>query len=78
MSDRFSYDQKDAHETAEMLLARGLDEIYGIILSKEERAVGKHGKPYLANHPKIHYNISHSGEFVICAISGVPVEYFLE
>lgn len=73
MSDRFSYDQKDAHETAEMLLARGLDEIYGIILSKEERAVGKHGKPYLANHPKIHYNISHSGEFVICAISGVPV-----
>lgn len=73
ISDRFSCEQKDAHQMAEMLLAQGLGEVYGIALQKEARAVGKHGKPYLVNHPKIHYNVSHSGEFAICAISGVPV-----
>ena len=73
ISDRLSYSSADASELAENLLARGLDELYGIALSKEERSKGPHGKPYLVNHPKIHYNISHSGRFVLCAISGVPV-----
>lgn len=73
ISDRLSYSSADASELAENLLARGLDELYGIVLSKEERSKGPHGKPYLVNHPKIHYNISHSGRFVLCAISGVPV-----
>lgn len=73
MSDRLSYNNTNAGELAEMLLDRALDERYGIILSKEERAKGHHGKPYLPNRPMIHYNISHSGRFVVCAVSGVPV-----
>ena len=31
------------------------------------------GKPYCLNALQIHYNISHSGEFVVCAISDKPV-----
>lgn len=34
---------------------------------------GDHGKPYLQNHPNIHFNISHSGTMAVCAVSSVPV-----
>ena len=36
-------------------------------------ACGEHGKPYLANLPGVHFNISHSGDHVVCALSGSPV-----
>lgn len=32
-------------------------------------AFGGNGKPYLLNEPHIYFNISHSGDYVICAIS---------
>lgn len=31
------------------------------------------GKPYLADFPQIHFNISHAGDYAICAVSGNPV-----
>ncbi|PFZ10495.1 phosphopantetheine-protein transferase [Bacillus pseudomycoides] len=33
----------------------------------------KYGKPYLENFPNIHFNISHSGKYVVCAIDKSPV-----
>jgi 4'-phosphopantetheinyl transferase len=40
---------------------------------------GSNGKPYLRNYPGIHYNISHSGEYVVCAVAkvnlGIDVEH---
>ena len=40
---------------------------------------GKYGKAYLSNYENIHFNLSHSGKFVCCAISdeevGVDIEY---
>ncbi len=40
---------------------------------------GKYGKAYISNHENIHFNLSHSGKIVLCAISdmevGVDVEY---
>lgn len=52
-------------------------------------AQGAHGKPYLPQYPEFHYNISHSGEYVVlCAqqsLCGIDVqeerklsEHFLE
>ena len=35
-----------------------------IILSKNE-----HGKPFLKNYPEVHFNLSHSGNTVMCAVS---------
>ncbi len=40
---------------------------------------GKYGKAYISNHENIHFNMSHSGKMVLCAISdmevGADVEY---
>lgn len=36
-------------------------------------AYGPHGKPYLADYPDIHFNISHSGQYVVCAVCDRPV-----
>ncbi|MDR2615944.1 MAG: 4'-phosphopantetheinyl transferase superfamily protein [Oscillospiraceae bacterium] len=35
--------------------------------------VGEHGKPELAGHPDVHFNISHSGRYVVCAVGDEPV-----
>ena len=36
-------------------------------------AYGEHGKPFLKDCPGLHFNISHSGDYVICALSDAPV-----
>lgn len=33
---------------------------------------GKHGKPYLADYPDIHFNLSHSAGIAACIVSGEP------
>lgn len=52
------------HMIAEKLLEIGLKKEFGIDLEYEPRAEGEHGKPFLSYRPAIHYNISHSGEYV--------------
>ncbi len=55
---------------AEILLKHSLTKI-GIcdpIIS-----VGKYGKPCLSNYPHIHFNLSHSRDYVVCAVSDSPV-----
>ena len=58
------------------LLQRGLQEHYGI--EDFEFAYSEGGKPSLAGHPEIHFNISHCSAAAACAISrhavGVDVE----
>ena len=54
------------HMIGEKLLATGLYKEYGLKLAFEPRAAGEHGKPFLTLQPKIHYNISHSGKYVMC------------
>lgn len=55
------------------LLKQALWDVFGLKLEDEEITTGEHGKPYLVNHPEVQYNISHSGCYVICAVSGTPV-----
>ena len=54
------------------------------LLSEENIAnpifkTGKYGKAYISNYENIHFNLSHSGKIVLCAISdrnvGADVEY---
>lgn len=33
----------------------------------------ENGKPYLKDYPDLHFNLSHSGEYVCCALSDAPV-----
>lgn len=46
---------------------------HGICLKNEEVGFSLAGKPYLKNHERIHFNLSHSGKFVACAVSNCPV-----
>jgi 4'-phosphopantetheinyl transferase len=59
-----------------MRVAVGLN--YGIKPDEIRISVGTAGKPYLLSHPNIFYNISHSGEWVVVALSdfevGIDVE----
>lgn len=40
--------------------------------------VDSNGKPYCKNFPEIHFNISHSGDWVICAICDSPIGVDIE
>lgn len=57
---------------AELLLITALSE-HGIHTPSLSFEYGKWGKPHLPAYPDIHFNISHSGTYVICAISPCPV-----
>lgn len=57
---------------AYLLLCEGLRKEFGIT----ERPVfeyGEHGKPFIAGHPDIHFNLSHCREAVACAVSDRPI-----
>jgi len=57
---------------AYQLLKRGLREVYGI----EENPIfiyNVYGKPSIADHPEIFFNLSHCKEAAICVISDRPV-----
>ncbi len=61
--------QKKHHEAGQFLLHRALgDEIY----EQAEFAHNEHGKPYIVGQP-IHYNISHSGHFVVLVTADAEV-----
>jgi len=45
----------------------------GFVNKQLEFSANPYGKPFLKNNTDIHYNISHSGHYVACAISDQPV-----
>lgn len=65
------------HALGRSLLLHGLQELHGLALSAEQLdaalASGPHGKPYLAEHPDIHFNITHCDGLAACAFSDRPV-----
>ena len=61
------------HMIAEKLLETALKKEYGINLYNEPRAEGEHGKPFLSYRPSLHYNISHSGKYVVCILADQEV-----
>ena len=57
---------------AYLLLKRALREEYGIE-GNPAFDYGPHGKPLLADHPDIHFSLSHCREAVACVVSDHPV-----
>lgn len=69
---------KDIHSKAIVNLGVSavLDEAlreYGLREKTVEIECGKYGKPRLKEYKDIHFNISHSGKYVMCAAANVPV-----
>lgn len=61
------------HMIGEKLLEEGLLQEYGRKLVFEPRAKGEHGKPFFTLLPTVHYNISHSGNYVVCILADQEV-----
>ena len=57
---------------AYLLLKKVLREEYGII-ENPTFGYGEHGKPFIVDHPEIHFSLSHCREAVACAVSDRPV-----
>ena len=57
------------HMIGEEVLRTGLREQYAKDLAHEPRARGEFGKPFFTLEPSIHYNISHSGDYVVCCFA---------
>lgn len=50
-----------------------LRKVFHIPFSAQHISYGRYGKPYLRDYPNVHFNISHSGQFVVCAVSANPI-----
>ncbi|MCM1252560.1 MAG: 4'-phosphopantetheinyl transferase superfamily protein [Clostridium sp.] len=46
---------------------------YGLEERSMEYDLGKYGKPVLRYYPKLHFSLSHSGDYAICSIGEVPI-----
>ena len=57
---------------AYLLLCEGLQKEYGLT-EKPVFEYGEHGKPFIVDHPEIHFNLSHCREAVVCMVSDKPV-----
>ena len=57
---------------AEMLLQQALERVHGIS-GALRIASGEDGKPMLSDYPDIHFNLSHSGHYVVCGLGTQPV-----
>ncbi|MCI9136112.1 MAG: 4'-phosphopantetheinyl transferase superfamily protein [Lachnospiraceae bacterium] len=55
---------------AGILMKKGLEN-YGLQEREAVVAYGENGKPYLPEHPSIHFNLSHSGEMVLAVFAEV-------
>lgn len=62
----------DAKRAARRLLALALEEGYGLA-AIPPMALGPCGKPSFPDYPHIHFNISHSGRYALCAVGSAEV-----
>lgn len=57
----------------EILTKVAIKQTFGIDIAKQKFDCTKYGKPYLSDYPDAHFNISHSGKYVVCVVSDKPV-----
>ena len=57
---------------AYQLLKQGLREAYGIT-ENPIFEYNEHGKPSIVGHPEIFFNLSHSGDYAVCAFGDNPI-----
>lgn len=63
-------------EAARLLLAQALYHTAGLVLP--EVACDTYGKPYFPTLPHVHFSLSHSGDYVVCALSDAAVGVDIE
>jgi len=65
----------DAHNSliGDVVVRAELCKATGLQNNQLRFSTNKYGKPFLINANEIHYNISHSDKFVVCAFSSDPI-----
>ncbi len=66
-------EESDRKLIASALTASMIRKYFGIPIREQKLGEGEFGKPYLVGFPDAHFNISHSGKYIICAVSDTPV-----
>ena len=76
---RFNF-YKDACNTllGDILARTEICRVTGLGNNTLEFSANTYGKPFLVNDPRIHYNISHTGNYVVCAMDNQPVGIDIE
>lgn len=64
---------KHISEMGGRLLEYAVSRLYRIGVPELSRDKGKYGKPCFRIHPEVRFNISHSGDLVICAVSDFEI-----
>lgn len=72
--------QQDAQRSlvGELLLLHILRERYQLDADTLDMGKNSYGKPFLIQHPHIHFNLSHAGDWIICADDSAPVGVDIE
>ncbi len=58
-----------------------LDEALKTVGLREQTVViakNEHGKPYLPDHPQVHFSLSHSGDYAVCVLTDAAVGVDIE
>ena len=69
--------RKDASQAARLLLKEAAMREYSLDASAYAEKKGENGKPYFEGAP-FFFNLSHSGEYVVCALSDAEVGVDIE
>lgn len=64
--------------TAGILLRSMLFNYYRLKPTELVFSASNHGKPFLASHPGIFFNLTHSEDYVCCSVSNAPVGIDIE
>ncbi len=57
----------------ELLVAYAIDDAYGLRCRRADRRMTSEGKPFFSRPDNVHFNISHSGEYVLVGVDRAPV-----
>lgn len=73
-------DRRDAYRVllGEILARRLIAGALSISDKQIQFCTTEHGKPYLKGYSDVHFNISHSGDWVVCALCYAPVGIDIE
>lgn len=71
---RFHFMEDRKRALVGVLLSKyAIGKVFGLLPDEIRFEKNKYGKPHVAGKKGVHYNISHSGDYVVCAVSSSPV-----
>lgn len=64
---------RDSMLVGDVLARYAINRVFGVNLRDIYFHIGEYGKPEITDYPGVFFNISHSGDFVACAVHDQPI-----